>query len=155
LGPAAAPLPGRRGARRFLTPPREREPRMASAPGRPDVLYLVHRLPYPPDKGDRIRGFHLLRHLSARAAVHLACLADEPVEASAVAALQRYAVRVAVVPVGGLGRWARALWSLARGRTASEGAFDSPALRRLLVGWAASTRFHATLSSASSMVGYQ
>ena len=47
---------------------------------RPDVLYLVHRLPYPPDKGDRIRTFHVLEWLSRRAAVHLACLADEPVE---------------------------------------------------------------------------
>ena len=33
-------------------------------PARPDILYLAHRLPYPPDKGDRIRTFHLLRHLS-------------------------------------------------------------------------------------------
>ena len=24
-------------------------------PGRPAILYVAHRLPYPPDKGDRIR----------------------------------------------------------------------------------------------------
>ena len=71
---------------------------------RPDILYLVHRVPYPPDKGDRIRAFHLLRWLSERAAVHLACLADEPVGEGVAAALGRYCQRVAVVR---LGRWTR------------------------------------------------
>ena len=42
-----------------------------SHPNRPNLLYVVHRTPFPPDKGDRIRAFHLLRHLSRRAAVHL------------------------------------------------------------------------------------
>ena len=27
------------------------------------LLYLVHRLPYPPNKGDKVRSYHLLRHL--------------------------------------------------------------------------------------------
>ena len=25
------------------------------------ILYLVHRLPYPPNKGDKVRSYHLLR----------------------------------------------------------------------------------------------
>src|SRR5256885_289156 len=50
---------------------------IATSGPQPDVLYVVHRFPYPPDKGDRIRAFHLLRWLSHRARVHLACLADE------------------------------------------------------------------------------
>jgi sugar transferase (PEP-CTERM/EpsH1 system associated) len=121
---------------------------------RPAILYLVHRLPYPPDKGDRIRAFHLLRWLSGRAAVHLACLADEPVDAEAVAALGRYCERVAVVRLGAWSRWARAGGSLARGHTATEGAFSAPALRATLRRWARQTRFHAALASASSMAPY-
>ncbi|HUR54357.1 MAG TPA: hypothetical protein VMZ71_09510, partial [Gemmataceae bacterium] len=61
------------------TPPR---PTVAPPDGRAArVLYLTHRVPYPPDKGDRIRNFHLLRQLSRRAEVWLGCLADEPVTA--------------------------------------------------------------------------
>ena len=56
--------------------------------GRPDVLYVVHRTPFPPDKGDRIRAFHLLRRFSRHAAVHLAFLADEPVPEATTAALR-------------------------------------------------------------------
>ncbi len=120
-------------------------------PVRPDILYLVHRVPYPPDKGDRIRAFHLLKSLARRAAVHVACLADEPVPPETAAALARHCERVTVVPVGGWRRWVRALTSVARGRTVSEGAFHSPALRDVVRSWARQTPFRACLASASSM----
>jgi polysaccharide biosynthesis protein PslH len=118
-----------------------------------DILYLVHRVPYPPDKGDRIRAFHLLRSLSGRATVHLACLADEPVREETIAELRRYCERVAVVPLG-TSRWVRAAGSLVRGQTITEGAFYSPALRDMLRTWAEQTRFHAALASSSAMVPY-
>lgn len=121
---------------------------------RPNLLYLVHRLPYPPDKGDRIRAYHLLRFLSRRAAVHLACLADEPVPDEAVAALRRLCERVAVVRLGRWSRWASALGSLACDRTVTEGAFRSAGLRAVVRQWAAETPFDAGVASASSMVPY-
>ncbi len=43
---------------------------------RPEVLFLAHRMPYPPDRGDRIRSWHLLRALAARADVHCGCLVE-------------------------------------------------------------------------------
>ena len=42
-----------------------------------DSLFLCHRLPYPPNKGDKIRSHALLRHLAERGPVHLACFVDE------------------------------------------------------------------------------
>ncbi len=42
-----------------------------------DLLLLIHRIPYPPNKGDKIRSYHLLRHLSARYRVHLATFVDD------------------------------------------------------------------------------
>jgi sugar transferase (PEP-CTERM/EpsH1 system associated) len=119
----------------------------------PDVLYLVHRVPYPPDKGDRIRAFHLLKYLARRATVHLACLADEPVPDNVFSALKRYCRRVAVVPLD-RSRWPRSFLSFARGRTVTEGAFASPALRAVVRQWGAEMRFHAVLLSGSSMVPY-
>ncbi len=121
---------------------------------RPPILYIAHRLPYPPDKGDRIRSYHTVRCLARRAAVHLACLADEPASEEDVAALRGLCADVAVVPVGRAGRWARGLGSLARGGTVSEGAFSSPALRATLREWARRTPFRAALVSASSLVAY-
>lgn len=44
----------------------------------PELLFLAHRIPYPPDKGDKIRSWHVLRHLAERYRVHLGCLIDDP-----------------------------------------------------------------------------
>lgn len=44
------------------------------------VLYLCHRIPYPPDKGDKIRAFHELRAIAARHEVDLFTLADDPAD---------------------------------------------------------------------------
>lgn len=43
-----------------------------------DLLLLVHRIPFPPNKGDKIRSYHLLRHLAARYRVHLGTFVDAP-----------------------------------------------------------------------------
>ena len=40
------------------------------------ILFLTHRIPYPPDKGERIRAFHELRYLATRHEVDLFCFAD-------------------------------------------------------------------------------
>ncbi|MDP2961399.1 MAG: TIGR03087 family PEP-CTERM/XrtA system glycosyltransferase [Sulfurimicrobium sp.] len=42
-----------------------------------ELLYLTHRVPYPPNKGDKIRSFHLLRHLSQHYRVHLGTFVDD------------------------------------------------------------------------------
>ena len=42
-----------------------------------DSLLLCHRLPFPPNKGDKIRSHALLCHLARRGPVHLACFVDE------------------------------------------------------------------------------
>src|SRR5579864_4809989 len=103
-------------------------PSLMTPPARPNLLCLTHRVPYPPDKGDRIRTFHILRYLAARANVHLACLADEPVDTSVYAALRKLTKRLEIVSLGRWSRHLRTLGSLLIGRTASEGAFSSPAL---------------------------
>ena len=42
------------------------------------LLFLTHRLPYPPNKGDKIRSFNLLKHLSSRYRVYLGTFIDDP-----------------------------------------------------------------------------
>ena len=43
-----------------------------------NLLYLVHRLPYPPNKGDKVRSYHLLKHLAARHKVFVGTFIDDP-----------------------------------------------------------------------------
>lgn len=43
-----------------------------------EILFIAHRVPYPPDRGDKIRSYNELRHLAGIAPVHLAALAEDP-----------------------------------------------------------------------------
>lgn len=43
-----------------------------------DLLFLSHRMPYPPDKGDKIRSWNILNHLASQYRVHLATFVDDP-----------------------------------------------------------------------------
>ena len=42
-----------------------------------DLLFLAHRIPYPPDKGDKIRSWHIFEYLARRHRVHLGCFVDD------------------------------------------------------------------------------
>jgi len=53
-----------------------------------NVLYLVHRMPYPPNKGDKVRSYHLLKHLQQKHRVFLGTFIDDPEDEAHVAALQ-------------------------------------------------------------------
>ncbi|MCG5497564.1 TIGR03087 family PEP-CTERM/XrtA system glycosyltransferase [Ectothiorhodospira variabilis] len=47
---------------------------------KPHLLFLAHRIPYPPNKGDKIRSFNLLKHLAAHYRIHLGCFVDDPAD---------------------------------------------------------------------------
>jgi sugar transferase (PEP-CTERM/EpsH1 system associated) len=53
-----------------------------------NLLYLVHRMPYPPNKGDKVRSFHLLLHLAARHRVFVGTFIDDPDDEAHVPALR-------------------------------------------------------------------
>lgn len=41
-----------------------------------EILFVAHRCPYPPDRGDRMRSWNVLRYLAARAPVHLVAFSE-------------------------------------------------------------------------------
>jgi polysaccharide biosynthesis protein PslH len=124
-------------------------------PNTPRIIYLTHRMPYPPDKGDRIRNFYVLREIAKSARVWLATLADESVEPTQLQALNKLCERVEVVPVSGKVKWARSGLSWLSGRSLSEGLFHEPALDVVLKRWIGEVAFEASLVSASSLTPYQ
>jgi sugar transferase (PEP-CTERM/EpsH1 system associated) len=120
---------------------------------RADILFVTHRLPFPPDKGDRIRTYHLLRFLSEFANVHLAALADESPAREARPTLDALCARVEIVRLRRFHKL-RGLRSLPLGGSISEGAFRSRKLAEVIKKWAAETRFAGAIASASSVAHY-
>ncbi|MGD9644480.1 MAG: TIGR03087 family PEP-CTERM/XrtA system glycosyltransferase [Pirellulales bacterium] len=124
-----------------------------SSQGRSRVLMLVHRVPLAPDRGDRIRSYHLLKFLARRADVWLATLADEPSDPLQVASLEQVCHRVAIEPLS-RARWLHGAVRLATGGAATTGLFHSARLRKTVSQWLTTTQFDAVLVFCSSMLAY-
>ncbi|QVM82427.1 TIGR03087 family PEP-CTERM/XrtA system glycosyltransferase [Novosphingobium decolorationis] len=94
---------------------------------RGEILFLAHRLPFPPDRGDKIRSHHVLKALARFAPVHVATFADDPAdwdhekELAALAASHCLLPRTKSVPRA-------ALEALALGVPVSLRAFHDPRL---------------------------
>ncbi|MFL0356470.1 TIGR03087 family PEP-CTERM/XrtA system glycosyltransferase [Erythrobacter sp. GH1-10] len=56
-----------------------------------DILFLAHRVPFPPNRGDKIRAHHILRKLVSIAPVHVGCFAETEEDRAAEAQLARIA----------------------------------------------------------------
>jgi len=52
-----------------------------------ETLFIAHRIPFPPDRGDKIRSHNLLRALAALGPVHVATLAETDADRAAESAL--------------------------------------------------------------------
>lgn len=57
---------------------------------RTPLLYLVHRIPYPPNKGDKVRSFNILRQLAKRHRVFLGTFVDHPDDAQHIPRLAEW-----------------------------------------------------------------
>jgi sugar transferase (PEP-CTERM/EpsH1 system associated) len=55
-----------------------------------NILFLCHRIPYPPNKGDKIRSFNEIKHLSRKHRIFLACLIDNSDDVNYVDELKKY-----------------------------------------------------------------
>ncbi|MBL8820421.1 MAG: TIGR03087 family PEP-CTERM/XrtA system glycosyltransferase [Planctomyces sp.] len=118
------------------------------------ILYVTHRVPWPPDRGDRIRTWNILKFLSAHAPVDLACLADEPVPEETVAKLKSVTRRLAIIPHSGKQRYLRGLKSLLCGRSITEGMFESSALRNVIREWRCTGEWTSAIASSSGVASF-
>lgn len=133
---------------------RHTRPRPEAAAGM-NILYLCHRVPYPPDKGDKIRAFHQIRALARRHRVHLLTLTDGAVPD--LTPLYNLCERVEVFPVHRPSAYLRsALGALKvwRPRPLTLAFFDSEELRRRVEELARSERFDVVVAYSSAMAPY-
>ena len=94
------------------------------------LLFLSQRIPYPPNKGDKLRSFAVLRHLAASWRIHLGCFIDDPTDWQYVEAVRPYCADVFCVGLDK--RWAkfRSLQGLVGGTALSQPYFCDRALHR-------------------------
>ena len=122
--------------------------------GRPRLLFLAHRIPYPPDKGEKIRAWHMLEHLARDWVVDLGCLVDDPADAQHLSVLRGCCAEVHAAPVTRSGRIARTLFGTRPGEPLSLAWFHEPGLARWVRVGLDARRYQAVLVYSSAMASY-
>ena len=94
------------------------------------VLFLCHRLPWPPSKGDKIRSYHVLQRLAEHYRVYLGAFVDDPSDWQYLAPVEALCAGICIRPLTPWQtRW-RAFASLVRGEPLTVGVYRDGVMRR-------------------------
>ncbi|SCX95277.1 TIGR03087 family PEP-CTERM/XrtA system glycosyltransferase [Desulfoluna spongiiphila] len=118
------------------------------------VLYLAHRIPYPPNKGDKIRSYNTIRHLALNHEVDLICLADDRRDLKHRKELSALCRRVAVLPLNTFKAKVNGVCSFLKGATISERYFYRRRFQRIFNAWTRETPYDAVICFSSPMAQY-
>jgi len=117
------------------------------------ILLITHRLPYPPNRGDKIRSFNVLAHLARNHEIVLACPVDDPADLGHVPALARFCREILATPNHG-SRAAAGLRALATGSSITVRHFHSRTLQERIDAALDSTEVDLVFCFSSPMAEY-
>ena len=117
------------------------------------LLFISHRLPYPPDKGERTRAFRQIVSLSEQFEITVAALSHREMASRWAQELGRWADQVLVAPVGPMSLM-KGAWSLLGGHSVTEGYFHSRAFRGMIMAEHANRPFDVVVGYSSSVLPY-
>ena len=118
------------------------------------LLFIAHRLPYPPDKGERIRAYHELKALSKHFRVTLAALVHGKTGRDPASSLRPCCERIILAPAGGATGLVRGAVSALGGGSITEGFFRSRRLRGCLLRESRREPFDLVFAYSSSVLPF-
>jgi len=118
------------------------------------ILYLCHRIPYPPNKGDKIRSFNEIKYLSKSNTIDLITLADDPDDMKYEKNLKKYCRQVKVFPLNKKLAKVKGLISLLSGHSITQGYFYQKQFQNTFNTWTASEQYDALICFSSPMADY-
>jgi polysaccharide biosynthesis protein PslH len=119
-----------------------------------EIIYVAHCVPWPPDKGDRIRAFHSISRLAEYYNVHVACLARNGREASACSDLKDRLASIRIETLNIPRAVSRGFLGFARGGSFTRSFHASPALQAHVQTLLATRPIRAVVLMSASVVAY-
>jgi polysaccharide biosynthesis protein PslH len=107
------------------------------------IAFLTSRFPYPPDRGDRLTAFHLLRALAARNAVTLVAFEDGTEPAEARDCVRQMCARIETVKLSRRRSWWQAWTGLFSSVPSQVAYYRSSEMRRTVERVLAEDRYDA------------
>ncbi|MBK1682242.1 TIGR03087 family PEP-CTERM/XrtA system glycosyltransferase [Rhodoferax fermentans] len=118
------------------------------------LLYLVHRLPYPPNKGDKVRSYHLLKHLTQSHRVFLGTFIDDPADEAYLDTVRALCPDLFVARLQPRNAKLRSLAGLLTGQSLSQHYYQNAGLQRWVQQTLAEHNINAVVIFSSVMAQY-
>jgi sugar transferase (PEP-CTERM/EpsH1 system associated) len=118
------------------------------------LLFLAHRIPYPPNKGDKSRSYHLLRFLASRYRIHLGTFVDDSSDLQYVPKLRDYCASVNVVAIAPAVARLKSLRGLATGEPLTLAYYRDASMMRWVRSTVAAHRIAKVLVFSSAMAQF-
>jgi len=118
------------------------------------VLFLTHRLPYAPNRGDRIRAYQILKALAGHAEVHLVSLVHDADEPTQTHLLKDITASVATAHVPRIRNFAKGLAALPSDQPLTHLLLDSPDIGPRIAAVVARTKIDVVLAYCSGMARF-
>ena len=118
------------------------------------ILYLCHRIPYPPNKGDKIRSFNEIKYLSKNNTIDLITLADEPEDLKYTENLKKYCRQVKVFSLNKTIGKLKGFISLLSGKSISQGYFYQRRFQSTFNQWINREQYDSIICFSSPMAEY-
>lgn len=116
-----------------------------------NVLFLTHRLPYAPNRGDRVRAYFLLRTLRAHATVDVVSLVHDAAEAARTGDLDDVAASTRIARVPRARNAARSVLRLPSRHPTTHTMLDAPELHEVIETAVAARRPDVVFAYCSGM----
>lgn len=118
------------------------------------VLFLTHRLPYAPNRGDRARAFHIVEQIRSRMDLEIVSLVHDDREEAGLEVMRERGIHVTACRVPYWRNRLRALAALPGSSTLTHVLLDSPAMRDTLEEIVRERRPDVVLAFCSSMARF-
>ena len=119
-----------------------------------DLLFLVHRIPFPPNKGDKIRSWNILAHLASKYNVHVGAFIDDPHDWQYTGRIEDIAASSFFQKLDRRTGTARSFLSLLTGEPLSCGYYRDRAMQRWVDRTVQENRIERVFVYSSSMAQY-
>lgn len=119
-----------------------------------NLLFLAHRLPYPPNKGDKVRSYHFLKHLAQRYRLFLGTFVDDPSDWAHVEALKPLCADIHVEAIIPWSKRARSATAFLSGEALTLPYFRSRELRKWVEEIVSRERVTRAFAFSSPMAQY-
>ena len=119
-----------------------------------NILFLSHRVPFPPNEGGKIRAFHMIRHLNQHHHLVVASLAESEEEVRRAEGLKELCRELIVEVVPPARRWAQSVAALPTTTPSSVAYFWSPRLYARIRAAVAAQAFDAVIVHCAFVAQY-